>query len=306
MNVSIVVKNTDSTQLSETNILSFTFIKDIYTPYTYLRAKVASSAQSFLNASEVLLYIDNTLIHHGLADRILYSFENGQSTATLISKGFTSLLMQNQTEPGLKTNISVNSLMESFYTFPYITHEDNSQTSYIYVNNNSTMWEGIENLAYKISGTYPHIRGTNCVRITPVQNPSVFSYNVQNCLSYGNEINSKRLFSNFHMADINGDFGEYDYQNSEAVSMNIIRHRFFELDMQFLYNPQQALEYRDKYCSRGERRIFASYCGYSGEDLYDTVSFGSIVSKPVSRVKVTGDSTGIVTEISVYSDKFIQ
>lgn len=306
MNTRIVIKNTDSTESVNENVLSFTFIKDVYTPYTYLRIKAVSSVQTFTNAGEILFYLDNILIHHGLIDNVSSSFCDGQSTVSVTSKGFTSLLTFNQTEPGLKTNISINMLMDSFYSFPYITHEDNNQTSYIYVDKNSTMWEGIENLSYKICGTYPYIRGTNCVMMTAVQSPSVFSYSTDNVLSYGSELNTKRLYSNFHMADINGDFGNYEYEDLEVTARNIVRHRFFELDMRFLYSPQQALEYRDKLCRRGEKRSFISYCGYNGEDLYDTVSFGDIVSKPVSRVKISGDSTGTVTEISVYSDKFIQ
>ena len=75
------------------------------------------------------------------------------------SRGFTSLLCQNQIEPGLKTNISFNSLMDVYYTLPYVTHEDNSDTgNYIYVKDNSNMWDGVVNLSYKLYGNYPFIR----------------------------------------------------------------------------------------------------------------------------------------------------
>lgn len=59
----------------------------------------------------------------------------------------------------MKIGISINKLMNSFYTLPNITHEDNSdESNYIYVGKNSTMWDGIVNLAYRFSGRYPFIK----------------------------------------------------------------------------------------------------------------------------------------------------
>ena len=78
----------------------------------------------------------------------------------------------------------------------------------------------------------------------------------------------------------------------------------FDLDMRFLYSPQQALTYRDKYDFRGAERVFCSYCGYSGEDLSDMVSFGNITAERIAEVSINGSSRGVFTEISVYRDKF--
>ena len=52
--------------------------------------------------------------------------------------------------------------------------ENNSDTSsYICVEAHTTMWQNIVNLTYKLTGGYPYIRGTNCVRITQYDAPTV-------------------------------------------------------------------------------------------------------------------------------------
>ena len=74
--------------------------------------------------------------------------------------------------------------------------------------------------------------------------------------------------------------------------------------MQFLYDPQKALTYRSSFASRAWRRHFCTYNGYNGEDIGDNVTFDSIVQKPVGSVAITGGRNGIITEVSVFNDKF--
>lgn len=301
----IVVRNTDGTEIREEAILSFAFKKDAYLPYTMLNARICADSQKFINAAEILFYIGEKLVHHGLIDTLTVTVSGGSNIMSLISRGFTSLLCQNQIEPGLKTGVSINNLMDSFYALPYVTHEDNSdQSSYIYVKNNSTMWDGIVNLSYKHYGTYPFIRDTNCVRMTPVSTPSEFRYDNPQLLSTGTSITGRRLVSHFHMPNLMDEYGEFELEDADVTAEKIVRHKFIELDRQFLHDPQQALIYRDKYAARGWRRLFCSYCGYNGEDLSDIISFEEVVSERIAAVEINGSSSGIVTEISVYHDKF--
>lgn len=304
MNIKIVMKNSDGTEKEFDKILSFSFVKDIYQPYTALNAKFSADFFSPENTSEIKFFVGDFLIHHGLADSVTVTEISGGAVASVSSRGFTSMLMQNQTETGLKANVSINSLMDGLYNLPYVTHEDNAQAGYIYIKNSSSIWDGVVNLSYKSCGTYPYIRGTNCVRMTAFENPSEFEYTDGMIISRGFSENDRKLTSNFHMADIEGNFGQFELADSEAVSLNIVRHRFLDLDRQFLYNPQQALEYRDKYSARGRKRIFCTYSGYMGEDLSDVVSFGDVSGERIGAVAINGNSSGIVTEISVYRDKF--
>ncbi|MBR4626854.1 MAG: hypothetical protein IKO47_04015 [Ruminococcus sp.] len=299
------IRNSDGTEFTETALLSFSFRKDAYTPYTSLNARAVTNETLYSSAAEILLYVEGILVHHGLIDSIGAETSGGITVTSFASRGFSSLLCQNQIEPGLKLSISFNALMDSYYVLPYVTHEDNSDASnYIYVKNHSTMWDGVVNLSYKLNGTYPYIRGTNCVRITPVSQPSAFVYTGADLLSTGSRISGKRLVSNFHMSDINGDFGTFELTDSDVTAQKIVRHQFFELDRQFLYSPQDALVFRDKYCTRGWKQRFCTYSGYNGEDISDTVTFSGVNAERIASVTITGSSSGIITEVGIYSDKF--
>jgi hypothetical protein len=205
----------------------------------------------------------------------------------------------------MKTGVSINSLMDSYYTFPYVTHENNSDASnYIFVKNNSSMWDGIVNLSYKLCGTYPYIRGTNGVRITPESSPQQFTYQSSGLITSGTELTYRRMISGFHMSDINGDYGNYDLIDPDVTAKKIVRHKFFELARQFLSDPQQALVFRDKYTARAAERTFCSYCGYNGEDLSDTATFGDVTGRRITALEINGSHKGIFTEVSTYRDKF--
>ncbi|SHM75038.1 hypothetical protein [Ruminococcus flavefaciens] len=305
MTAVLSIKNRDGTLLSEEDILSFNFIKDIYTPYTSLSAKVRTSRTNFDNAAEVMLAIDNSLIHHGLIDDLKIEKTGGEYFLSVTSRGFTSLLCQNQIEPGLKMNISFNMLMDNFYTLPYVTHENNSDdSSYIYVRPNTSMWDAASNLAYKLLGTYPYIRGTNTVMISPFPAPEVFDFTDAELISHGTELACRHIASDYHMADINGNYGTFDLTDPDAAALKIVRHKYFDLDMRFLYAPQQALYFRDKFDFRGQKMLFCSYSGFCGEDLYDLVSFTGVTAERIGSIKIRGSSKGIFTETGVYRDKF--
>lgn len=304
MNIRIVVQKTDGSQLTETKLLGFSFRKNAYLPYTLLNVRISSDAVDFENSAEVFMYINEDLIHHGLIDSLKTVYSGGSRVTTVISRGFTSLLCQNQIEPGMKMDITFNQLMNSYYELPHITHEDNSTQGYIFVSGKTSMWDGVVNLSYKFCGTYPYIRGTNCVRITPVSDPAVFSYSDDQLLSQGFAMNGRRRISHFHMADMGGKYGVYEYTDSDALSYGIVRHKYSELDKEFLYEPENGLLFRSKVSSRQQKVFFCTYSGYNGEDLSDIVSFGSMISQRIEGIEIKGTSNGVITELSVYQDKF--
>ncbi len=305
MNVSISLKTMNGSVVSSDKVLSFGFAKDVYKAYSTLNAAFVISGADPAQIAEASLIIDGYTLHHGLIDSLTVTRSGGCDIAVLSSRGFTSLLCQNQLEPGVKYGISLNELMDDFYPLPYVTHENNTDTSsYIYVEKNTTMWENIVNLTYKLTGGYPYIRGTNCVRITQFPTPQSFSYSVDQLLTSGSAVTGKRLVSDFHMADLAGDYGNYDYEDADVIAAKIVRHKYFDLDMQFLRDPAQALVYHDKDAFRGRSRLFCSYSGYNGEDLSDVVSFGSVSAERITSINVSGSSSGVITELSVYHDKF--
>lgn len=305
MSVRITVTTKNGVQYAEENVMSFSFHKDIYTPYTSLSARIRAKRSSYTDGAEVSLIINGDIVHHGLVDSLKWEKKGGADFLVIKSRGFTSLLTQNQIEPGLKLNMSFNALMDNFYTLPYVTHENNADdSSYIYVKPNTSMWDAAANLAYKLLGTYPYVRGANMVMISQYPTPDSFDLSGEKLIASGSELMYSRLASDYHMADINGDYGTFDLTDSDVTALKIVRHKYFDLDMRFLYSPPQALIYRDKYDFRGEERVYCSYSGYQGEDIGDIVSFGSITAERIGAVSINGSSRGIFTEVSVYRDKF--
>ena len=304
MTVRIDVTNKDGSTFSDDKVLSFNLQKDAYTPYGLLHIKLTGSTKNYSNAAEIKFRLGGFTPHYGLIDSITTEVSGNNKIVNIVSRSFTSLVCQNQIEPGTITNVSINDLMTNYYSFPHVTWERNSATSYIYVKPNSSMWDALVNLSYKICGSYPFIRGQNEIRMTPYPTPRTFSFTNADLLSTGTRLIGRRLISHFHMSDINGDYGHFDLQDTDVTDMNIIRHNYFELDKRFLRSPQDALVFRDKYASRAWKQVFCKHSGYRGEDLSDVVSFGSINAERISCVNVSGSSSGVITEIGVYHDKF--
>lgn len=305
MTANIVFKKTNGTTVAAGSITSFSFRKEVYQPFSSFSAAFSADNIEPHDCSEVLFYLNSKLVHHGIIDSLKVT--NGvYRTGAVSSRSFTSMLLQNQLEPGLYTDMSINRLMDNMVQIPYVTHQDSDDRSgYIYVKYGSTLWDGIVNLSFKKYGTYPYIRGTNCVMFGAPETPESFTYSNSGLYSYGSGVYEKRLCSDFHMANIREEYGEFDLNDPDVSARNIVRHRYFELDRQFVYSPPQALEYRDKFAKRGWRRFFCTYSGYNGEDLFDLATMPGASSKPIAGITVTGKSSGISTEISVYSDGFL-
>ena len=293
----------DGTSEDITDILSFTFSKDFYTPYTKLSAVFKAGTTDTFDCKSALLFVNGQAVHQGFIDTFKTETEGGFVRCSLASRGYTSLYSENQLVPGLYTNISINSLMEDYVYIPYADHENLTDPSYIYVKSGSNIWDGIVNAAYKLYGKYPYVRGCNYVMVNRYPTARGFTYSTGEILSKGSELDTRKMASFFSMADINDNYGSYTYTEQEAVDRDIVRERYFQLDRRFLYAPQQAVEFRDKMSVRGFRKEFFTYSGYKGEDLFDWVTAGG-QNTDITSVKITGSSKGIFTEIGAYKDKF--
>lgn len=312
MTVFATFRRPDNTISRAVKIFSFRFTKDAYTPYTQLSATFSTETTAFTpfgspsEYTDIIFYIDSYILHQGIIDSFKIIKENGIEKGVVKSRGFTSLLLDNQLKPGLYMNVSIDKLINDYYTLPNVTHETSSSESYIYVKNGSSMWDALVSLSYKVHGTYPYIRGMNKVMMTAGTPEKNLVFSDDKLLNYGSEIKTTRLVSDFHMADIDDTYDQFSYNNPTVAEKKIVRHRFFDLDRRFLYSPEQALHFRDAVAMRGWKRKFCTYSGYNGEDLYDTVSFGDVQNGLIKSIAVTGDSDGVRTELSVYEDKFTQ
>lgn len=80
----------------------FFLTKDAYTPYTLFEGVFLTEKTDIANIKEVIFSVDQTDIHYGLLDSVDFCTLQGYKIIKVKSKGFTSLLCQNQPKPGLK------------------------------------------------------------------------------------------------------------------------------------------------------------------------------------------------------------
>ncbi len=306
MKLSVVLKDKNDRRFVSSNVISFHFTKDVYTPYTSLSVRFTIPLPwDVFGISQVWFYINDRAVHHGLADKTQITQSAGKNEVSLYSRGFTSLLSQNQLPPGMIQNVSVDDIITGYYTLPYVTHEaNNDKSNYIYVKNGSSLWDGVVNLTYKLNGTYPYIRDMNCVRITPESEPLTFSYNESDIIAVTDGQYTQRMVSHVNMADISDNYDTYFATDDDAADFNIVRHRVKELDKQFLYDPQQAVEFAGKFAKRAMLRHGCIYSGCNCEELNDIIKLGTAFSGRIGRVEVNGGSQGVFTEVSAYDDGF--
>lgn len=306
MNLSVVLKDKSDKRYVSSNVISFNLVKDVYIPYTSLSVRFTIPRPwDVFGISQVWFHINDRPVHHGLADKTQITQYAGKNEISLCSRGFTSLLAQNQLPPGMIQNVSVDDIITGYYTLPYVTHEaNNDKSNYIYVKNGSSLWDGVVNLTYKLNGTYPYIRDRNCVRITLESEPLTFSCNESDIIAVTDGQYTQRMVSHVNMADLSDSYDTYFTSDNDAADFNIVRHRVKELDKQFLYNPQQAVEFADKFAKRAMLRHGCIYSGCNFEDLNDIIEIGTDFSGRIGRIEVNGSSEGVFTEVSAYNDGF--
>lgn len=294
----------DGTYFNSGNVFEFSYVKEAYTPYSYFNVTFDADEMPDDEYISARFNVNYKNISQGAIDTLKVVKENGKRIGHVTARSYTSMLLENQLPPGMYSHLTINSLVDDYFSIPNITHEDNSAESYIYVKKGSSMWDGVVNLSYKLTGRYPYIRSENKIMISDPEKPLNLTFTNNNILSVGSEMDTRRLVSSFHMADIEGNYGTYDLTNPDAAAREIVRNRYFDLDRRFLYDPLQGCQFRDAIANRIFKRKFFSYAGYEGEDLGDRVSFGDVVSGRVSAVRITGNIAGIITEVSVYEDSF--
>ncbi len=294
----------DGTFFNTGEVYEFSFVKESYTPYSYFTVTFDADDCPEGEYTGARFNVNYHNISSGIIDTLKIVTEGGKKIGRVSSRSYTSLLLENQLPPGMYSRLSINSLVDNYFSIPNIAHESNSEESYIFVKKGSSMWDGVVNLSYKLTGRYPYIRSENMIMISDPAEPLSFTFADEDIINVGSEMDTRRLVSSFHMADIEGNYGTYDLTNPDAATRNIVRNRYFELDRRFLYDPLQGCQFRDSIAKREFKRKFFLYSGYEGEDLGDRVTFSGIENGRISAVRITGGRSGIFTEISVYSDSF--
>lgn len=303
--INITTINNNSIML--TDVLSFKVVKEYYTPYTTLSVEVVYPVDESIMFKKVQLILNGFTVHSGLVDTVTYTKLSNYRVLNIKSKSFTAMLCQNQLEDGIKSSVSLNSLMDSFITIPEVTHEDNSTViNYIYVKPTSSLWEAVVNLTHKLNGSHPYVCDNNKVMVSKKSNPKSFSLTSNELISSGRGLDTTRIISNIHMKDIDGNYNTYNINNLSAGDFGIVRHKQIDLDRQYLSNPQDALTHRIHFSMRGYSFAFGSYNGYRGEDIGDLVSFYDYFpNSKISKIEVTGNNANVITKLYAYNDNYV-
>lgn len=302
MNVLLKLYFKDGTTLETDRIAVFRCSKERYTPYSTLTVTAETECSNGAIV-KVDFSIDGKLVHSGIMDSVSVVKSEGRSLLKITSRGFASMLAQNEIQPGTLTAISLDKLMSQYMTIPNVTWQSSSDTvRYIYVKEHDSQWTAITCLGLTLHETYPYIGAVNEIRLTPADNPLVVT--PDKILEEGIRGDYSRMVSDYHMKDVNGSY-TYHYSDGFAEDRGIIRHKYIPYDRQYIALDDLGLQYKLNFTERGCSAAFVSYIGYSGEELRDKVVFSDGTTHEISAVDICGNAKkGVYTKLTCYSDRY--
>ncbi len=290
--------------VDETECLAVSMENEAYTPYMTVQAQFLAKGADYGEITEVSLYYNEGRIFIGIPDKLERCRKNGAECVTVTARSFTWVLTQNQFAPGLHYDMTIAGILEGVYRFPGVQYEEYEGSGYIYVKEGASVWDSLVNFCYKLTGHYPYVQG-NTVRVTLDENPKHIVLTPEQVLETGSFRNNSRLISHFHMADPEDNYDAYSLVNETAVAAGIIRHKHMKLDRQYLSNPQQALEFRSRFCMRGCRENYVVCQGYQGGLVGNLLTCGSFLQGArICRMQMVYNQEGIRTRFSAYDDGF--
>ena len=297
-------RNQTSDYLTETECISLSLEREAYTPYEEITAVFVSHHADYSNVTRIGLFLDNTRIFLGLADSIEKYTRNHVSFIRIRSRSFTSVLTQNELEPGLHSNLTMEALMTNYYTFPYISYDSPETTGYIFVKSGNTMWDGIVSFCYKITGHYPYITH-NYIHLSLPETPVTAEVTSGQVLEYGSVLDTARFISHYHMESISGEANAYQQENPTAVAYEIVRHKQIPFDSSFLHSPNDALTFRNLYSRRGSHAKYVVLDGFDNAHIGRKLTFGDFIrNETVCRIRITFSAKGFRTKLWCYHDGF--
>jgi len=300
-NAELTLKTTGGTTFVINKLAGFRCQKERYTPYSTLDATVIGG-EGVSDVVEAKLSVGGKVLHRGIMDSLTVTKSGGRTVMRLSSRGFSSMLAQNELAPGLLAGLSLNSLMSEKMIVPNVTWQKSSQTvRYIYVNEHDSQWSAIVSLSLALNEDYPYIGAVNEVRLSPVNPKTVAPKNI---FEEGNSGDYSKMVSHYHMKDVNGSYS-YNYTDGFASARGIVRHKYIAYDRQFVGLSDYGLKYRLGFTERGCKSRFMTYIGYGGEELRDKAVFPDGAVCEISAVEICGNAKrGIFTKDICYFDKY--
>lgn len=302
MSALLKLKMIDGSVFETDRLIGFRCRKERYTPYSSLT--VTALADDFiLDVVEVRFEIDGKIIHNGIMDDLSVTKSGGKTVMRISSRGFSSMLAQNELAPGLLTMLSLNKLMSEKMIVPNVTWQDSSDTvRYIYVKEHDSQWSAVVSLSLTLHGDYPYIGEVNEIRLTPKE--QLMTVSPSKIFEEGSTGDYSKIVSHYHMKDVNDSYS-YNYTDGFAAARGIIRHKYVAYDKQFTALDDMGLQYRLNFTERGCVSRFLRYLGYSGEELRDRVVFPDGTEAEISALDICGNAKkGTFTKISCYYDRY--
>ncbi|MGN0594715.1 MAG: hypothetical protein ACI4I6_06115 [Hominimerdicola sp.] len=290
------------------NCISFRAEYEIYTPYSQINASFIAEESFTKPISEInklYLYLNGEYIHYGLADELTLTRSGTGRILNVSSRGFTVMLGQNQPQPGINSNVTLESLITSNLTSSLILSESDTPTvNYINVKENSNLWDAIIAYSVKANGFYPYIRG-NTVFISLDNTKTIETGD--NFIERGDGLNTSNMLSEVYMKDIDDEYSLHRV-NSKAAEYNIERVKYYALDYQWLSDSDVGLGGKIDYSNRKSSFSFYSYSGYNGEKLMDMLSSSDsgLDGKRISKIVISGSRNSVITQIWCYNDYLSQ
>lgn len=304
--ITLRLKGGNNTEISLDKALSFVYEKERYTPYSSFKGMFRYESSYCGEFSDVSLTVNGTEVHKGAIDYCSIRLYKGERVIEITSRSYTSMMGQTEMVPGISSGPSLNSFM-SGWNIPFVTHEDLPQTvNYLFIKEHASLWDALVNLCLKQRQNYPYIAFTNEVRFSPKKNVRVIflSEGSPAVTGFGSSLDYSHMISDLHMRDTEGTYNTFNLVDDEIRGLNIVRHKHFNLDRQWLDNPERGLGYKINFAMRGWRSTFVSYQGYQGEDLLDKLSWNGEDSLDISRIRITGNTAGVFTKLWCYKDRY--
>ncbi len=290
------------------NCIYFTIDKERYTPYTTFKGSFIVK-NNYEEVISINFLINGTAVHYGSIDMARMTYYAGNYRLDIASRSYTLALGLNQPIPQINSSVTLSNLLSRNVSLKNVTYETGTKSiNYIYVLENSTLWDAVVAYSLKAYGKYPYIYKTNEIRINAPSSVRTRNYRKVDVVEIYSGSTLSNLISHIHMKDTEDNYETYNLTDSYATSRDIIRHKQIPLDMQWLADTDMALQSRIDFAKRGTKYKGIKSLEYSGEELFDKFTYTDFnnVSKTgtIHKLNITGRNNNIYTTMFEYTDAY--
>lgn len=296
------------TTVSLSKCIYFTIDKERYTPYTTFKGSFIVK-NNYEEIISINFLINGTAVHYGSIDMARMTYYAGNYRLDIASRSYTLALGLNQPVPQINSSVTLSNLLSRNVSLKNVTYETGTKNiNYIYVLENSTLWDAVVAYSLKAYGKYPYIYKTNEIRINAPSSVRTRNYRKVDVVEIYSGSTLSNLISHIHMKDTEDNYETYNLTDSYATSRDIIRHKQIPLDMQWLADTDMALQSRIDFAKRGTKYKGIKSLEYSGEELFDKFTYTDFnnASKTgtIHKLNITGRNNNIYTTMFEYTDAY--